>query len=32
VIAVENEAGREAFLPVMHVMSASLRKRGDDGV
>ena len=29
---MENEAGREAFLPVIHVMSASLRKRGDDGV
>jgi hypothetical protein len=32
VIAVEIGAGREAFLPVINVMPASLRKRGDSGV
>jgi hypothetical protein len=32
VIAVEIGAGREAFLPVIQVMSASLREWGDPGV
>jgi hypothetical protein len=32
VITVEIGAGREAFLPVMQVMPASLRKWGDPGV
>jgi len=32
VITVEIGAGREAFLPVMQVMPASLRKCGDPGV
>jgi hypothetical protein len=32
VITVEIGAGREAYLPVIQVMPASLRKRGDRGV
>lgn len=32
VITVEIGVGREAFLPVMQVMPASLRKWGDPGV
>jgi hypothetical protein len=32
VITVEIGAGREAFLPVIQVRPASLRKRGDRGV
>ena len=32
VISVEIGAGREAFLPVVRVMPASLRKWGDPGV
>jgi hypothetical protein len=32
VITVEIGAGREAFLPVIQVMLASLGKRGDRGV